>query len=225
VEAALRKLQRERELRQNLADLRESGARVEYVALDVRDEAGMKHLIDRIYRERGRLDAVVHGAGVIEDKLVRDKTPESFDRVVHTKADSSFLLSRLLRPESLRCLIFMSSISAAFGNYGQADYAAANGYFNGFACKLAAEWPCRVVAMNWGPWDQTGMVSEGLREQFQNRGVQLIPVQSGVDAIVREIEGAGTDPVVILGDGPWMALAQSEAMRDDSMAMQMGAGI
>src|SRR5262249_6644574 len=159
---------------------------VEYVSLDACDPSGMKALIDRIYRENGRLDVVVNGAGVIEDRLVADKAPESFDRVVHTKADSSFLLAELLRPHSLQCLLFMSSVTAAFGNYGQSDYAAANGFMNGFAYRLAAAWPCRVIAVDWGPWDGFGMVIESLRQQFRSRGVQLIPPALGVNAIVRE---------------------------------------
>jgi NAD(P)-dependent dehydrogenase (short-subunit alcohol dehydrogenase family) len=149
---------------------------------------------------------VIHGAGIIEDKLIRDKTPESFDRVVHTKADSAFLLSRKLRPESLHCLMFMSSITAAFGNRGQADYGAANGILNGIATTLAAQWPGRVVAMNWGPWGQSGMVSEEVRQQFLSRGVQLIPLAGGADAALNEIESsASSDALVALGDGPWGA--------------------
>ena len=59
----------------------------------------MAGLIDDVYRTHGRLDGVIHGAGIIEDKLVEEKTPESFDRVFDTKVRSAFLLSRLLRPE------------------------------------------------------------------------------------------------------------------------------
>ena len=35
----------------------------------------------------GKIDGVLHGAGVIEDKLIKDKTPESFDRVFGTKVE------------------------------------------------------------------------------------------------------------------------------------------
>jgi len=208
VEAALQRLLKDREIGQNIENLRRAGARVEYHALDVRREDAFGELIDRIYREHGRLDVVIHGAGIIEDKLIRDKTPESFDRVVHTKADSAFLLSRKLRPESLQCLLLMSSVTAAFGNRGQADYAAANGAMNGLALNLAAQWPARVVAMNWGPWAQSGMVSEEVRQQFLARGIQMIPLEGGAQAALREIEaGANDEAVVALGEGPWGEVA------------------
>ena len=208
VDAAYHRLMKDREILRTLDTLRRLGSRVEYYSVDVRDEAAFGELIDRIYRDYGRLDMVIHGAGIIEDKLIRDKTPESFDRVVHTKADSTFLLSRKLRPEGLQCLLFMSSITAAFGNRAQADYAAANGIMNGFAAMLAAQWPARVVAMNWGPWDNAGMVSEEVRQQFLSRCVHMIPLAGGAEATLREIE-AGTphDPLVVMGDGPWARIA------------------
>ena len=208
VEAAYQRLMKDREIRRTLDTLQQIGSRVEYQSVDVRDEAAFGDLIDGIYRDYGRLDVVIHGAGIIEDKLIRNKTPESFDRVVHTKADSTFLLSRKLRPESLQCLLFMSSITAAFGNRAQADYAAANGIMNGFASMLAAQWPGRVVAMNWGPWDHAGMVSEEVRQQFLSRCVHMIPLAGGAEATLREIEaGPPHDPLVALGEGPWARTA------------------
>jgi acyl transferase domain-containing protein/NAD(P)-dependent dehydrogenase (short-subunit alcohol dehydrogenase family)/acyl carrier protein len=208
VEAALQRLLKDREIVRTIESLRKTGARVEYHSVDVRQEDAFGELIERIYREHGRLDVVIHGAGIIEDKLIRDKTPESFDRVVHTKADSAFLLSRKLRPESLRCLLFMSSVTAAFGNRGQADYAAANGIMNGLATILGAQWPARVVAMNWGPWGQSGMVSEEVRQQFLSRGIQMIPLEGGAAAALREIEaGPPGDALVALGEGPWAEVA------------------
>jgi NAD(P)-dependent dehydrogenase (short-subunit alcohol dehydrogenase family)/acyl carrier protein len=208
VEAAYHRLMKDREIRHTLAAVRQSGSRVAYHSVDVRDQAAFGELLDGIYRDYGRLDVVIHGAGIVEDKLIRDKTPESFDRVVHTKADSTFLLSRKLRPESLQCLLLMSSFTAAFGNRAQSDYAAANGIMNGFAAMLAAQWPGRVVAMNWGPWDHAGIVSEEARQQFLSRSVHMIPLAAGAEATLREIEaGLPYDPLVALGEGPWARTA------------------
>ena len=204
VEAALQRLLKAREIRGTLDALQLAGAAVEYHGLDVRDEAAFGGVIDQIYAQHGRLDVVIHGAGIIEDKLIRDKAPESFDRVIHTKADSSYILQSKLRPDGLRCLLLMSSIAAVFGNRGQADYGAANGIMNGMAMRLAASWPGRVISVNWGPWDQPNMVPEHIRKQFASAEVQIIPLQAGAEAALREIETAADgEPVVILGGGPW----------------------
>jgi NAD(P)-dependent dehydrogenase (short-subunit alcohol dehydrogenase family) len=201
---------RDREIRGNVRAFQHAGARVEYHQVDVRDDAAFGALIDGIYRTHGRLDAVIHGAGVIEDRLLKDKTPDSFDRVVHTKTDSAFTLVRKLRPESLKLLVFMSSVSASFGNRGQADYGAANGVLNSIAAMIAPRWLARVCAINWGPWDKTGMVTEEVKRQFATRGIQVISLAAGVEALAREITAEdSSDPVVVIGGGPWALEARA----------------
>jgi acyl transferase domain-containing protein/NAD(P)H-dependent flavin oxidoreductase YrpB (nitropropane dioxygenase family)/NAD(P)-dependent dehydrogenase (short-subunit alcohol dehydrogenase family) len=207
VEAAYQRLSRDREISRNLAEISQSGAPVEYHSVDVRDESAFSALIDQVYAQYGRIDVVIHGAGIIEDKLIRDKTPVSFDRVVHTKADSSFILLQKLRLADLKCLVFMSSISAALGNRGQADYAAANGIMNGIASTLSAANPGQAVALNWGPWDRAGMVSQSVRDQFLVSGVQMIDCDAGIRVVLDAIETGETCPLVIVGDGPWSATA------------------
>jgi NAD(P)-dependent dehydrogenase (short-subunit alcohol dehydrogenase family) len=83
------------------------------LSVDVRNEEEFGSLIEGIYARYGRLDAVIHGAGIIEDKLIADKTQASLDRVFDTKVDSTFILSRYLRPDSLKAIILFSSVAGS----------------------------------------------------------------------------------------------------------------
>ncbi len=180
VEAELRRILKERQIRANLAALKDAGAEVDYRALDVRDAAAFGRLIDGIYERFGRIDGVLHGAGVIDDKLIRDKTPESFDAVYDTKVVSALTLARKLDPAKLKFLVFFSSIAGRFGNTGQCDYSAANEVLNKLADRLSAEWPdVHTVSINWGPWD-SGMVNDELRKLYASRNIRPIPVETGV---------------------------------------------
>jgi acyl transferase domain-containing protein/NAD(P)H-dependent flavin oxidoreductase YrpB (nitropropane dioxygenase family)/NAD(P)-dependent dehydrogenase (short-subunit alcohol dehydrogenase family)/acyl carrier protein len=211
VERACARLNAEREIRATLAELRELGAKVHYHQLDVRDQTAFGAFIDNIYASFGRLDGVVHGAGVIEDKLIQDKTAESFDRVFHTKETSAFVLSRKLRPESLRFLVFFSSVAGRFGNRGQGDYAAANEVLNKLAVCLDRAWPGRVVALNWGPWDTGGMISPEVRKQFTERGVELIPPAVGLDCFEEELlYGRRGEAEVVIGGAGWQSSRKQE---------------
>ncbi len=202
VEAAYHQLLHEREIRASLQALQRAGATVRYYQVDVRDEVAFGALIDDLYRTYGRLDGVIHGAGIIEDKLIQDKTPASFERVVGTKVDSAFVLSRKLRPDSLKFLAFFSSVSGRFGNRGQSDYAAANEVLNKLARYLDQRWPARVVSINWGPWDATGMVSPEVRQEFQRRGISLIPAATGRQRLIEELTlgRKGEAEVIICGE-------------------------
>jgi NAD(P)-dependent dehydrogenase (short-subunit alcohol dehydrogenase family) len=91
VEAAYSQLLKEREIRDNLSAMQSAGAKVHYYQVDVCDDQAFGNLIDAIYHDHGRLDGVIHGAGIIEDKFIEDKTLDSFDRVFDTKVRSAML--------------------------------------------------------------------------------------------------------------------------------------
>ena len=203
VERTYESLLKAREIRHNLAAFAEAGARVEYHSVNVRDEQTFGGLVDEIYHTFGRLDGVIHGAGIIEDKLLKDKTLESFERVFSTKTESAFILSRHLRPDSLRFLVFFSSVAGRFGNRGQSDYTAANEVLNKLAIYLDRRWASRVVSINWGPWEKRGMVSSELQREFARRGVALIPVAEGQRWLEAEIRrGRKGEAEVIIGNEP-----------------------
>jgi NAD(P)-dependent dehydrogenase (short-subunit alcohol dehydrogenase family) len=186
IERAVNRLLKDRQIRVNLDACTAAGATVEYHALDVRDTEAFAQLIDGLYERFGRIDGVIHAAGIIDDRRIRDKTLDSFAVVFRTKVDSAWTLARKLRPEGLKFLAFFGSVSGRFGNAGQVDYSAANEALNKLADYLHRRWPGRVVCFNWGPW-QGGMVSEELRRLYAAAGVELIPVEEGVDAFLAEI--------------------------------------
>ncbi|MFN4258611.1 MAG: SDR family NAD(P)-dependent oxidoreductase [Gemmataceae bacterium] len=209
VESAYQRLMKDREIRSNLQRLRDAGAKVHYYQADVRDETAMSQVMDDIYQRFGNIDGVIHGAGVIQDKLIRDKTPESFDRVFGTKVDSALILSRHLRWEQLKYCMFFASVAGRFGNRGQSDYAAANEVLTKLAAQLDREKPGRVVSIVWGPWSSIGMVAE-LEQHLGQRGLQMIPPQVGPLFLHEELaHGAkGTSEVVIAGEVGQLALSR-----------------
>ncbi|MBI1348421.1 SDR family NAD(P)-dependent oxidoreductase [bacterium] len=190
IEQNLKRMLKDRQILANLQALEATGATIEYHSLDVRDEEAFGGLIDDVYARFGRLDGVIHGAGVIEDKLMRDKTPQSYANVFSTKVDSAMVLAKRLKPEQLKFLVFFSSVSGRFGNNGQCDYSSANEFLNKLADDLDRKWPGRVVAINWGAWD-AGMVSDELRRIYASRQIYLIPVPEGVRFLEQELRLTG----------------------------------
>src|SRR5262249_47819771 len=137
VEKAINRILKDRQIHITLETCATAGARVEYHCLDIRDAERFGALIDDVYRRLGRIDGVLHGAGVIDDRLLQDKTAESLTRVFTTKVSGALTLARKLRPEGLKFLAFFSSVAARIGNRGQGDYSAANEFLNKLADDLA----------------------------------------------------------------------------------------
>ena len=222
LEQAYKALRRAREVRRNLERLRACGSRVEYAHVDVRDFARLGVVVNGWRRLFGEPVGLIHGAGLIRDKLIRDKSLESFDRVLDTKLDGALNVARLLRPESLRFSVFFSSIAGRFGNRGQSDYAAANESLNKLAIWLDRRWPGRVVAPIWGPWSGIGMVSD-LEDHLGSRGLGMISPEVGVAALVNElVRGRKGEVEVILAgdlgtlDAPWSGRLGSWRLCDEA---------
>jgi len=201
IEAAADRILREREMRATLRALRDDAASVRYHALDVRDAAATGTLIDDIYARYGRLDGMIHGAGVLEDRLVQDKTPESFARVYTTKVDGARALMAGMR-DDVRFLVLFGSVSGVFGNRGQADYSAANDALDTLARLWSARRPARVLSVDWGPWAGGGMVSPELEREYARQGVTLIDPDEGVACLLAELAApSGPAQVIYMCDG------------------------
>jgi NAD(P)-dependent dehydrogenase (short-subunit alcohol dehydrogenase family) len=205
IERIFRQTLKEREARETITALRQAGATVEYHQVDVRDPMAVADLIHNAVRTHGRIDCVIHGAGVIEDKLIADKDDESFDRVVDTKVQSVHNLACSLPWERLKVAAFFTSVAGRFGNRGQSDYAIANEIVSKFARLLNRRHRTRVVALSWGPWGQGGMVSDEVQRQFENRGIVAIDPALGARALAEEIAHSRGEPEVVWGEGPWRA--------------------
>jgi NAD(P)-dependent dehydrogenase (short-subunit alcohol dehydrogenase family) len=219
IEATCARLLKDREMRAAVRAMEESGARVHYHPVDVSDAAAVSVLLERIYQTHGRIDGVIHGAGVIEDSLLGDKDPASYDRVFETKLFGALALVRGLRPDSLKFLVFFSSVAGLFGNRGQTDYAAANEALNQLSIALDRAWPARVVSINWGPWAEIGMVSAEIQRTFVARGVQPITPSAGQKMFALELErGSKGEVEIILGSGPWAEAPRSVGWDPDFVA-------
>jgi len=197
LEREAQRITRNQEMRRSRREMEAAGSAVFYYQADARDAGSMKALIERIYRDHGKIDGVIFGAGIIDDKLIRDKSPTSFDAVFDTKSSAIFHLAQHLRPESLKFLVIFSSIAGWVGNPGQVDYVAGNEVLNRMAMYLRRRWNKRVVAIDWGPWENSNMVTEEVRDQFLRRHVAIVPPDMGRRFLLDEIHyGSPADSLV-----------------------------
>jgi NAD(P)-dependent dehydrogenase (short-subunit alcohol dehydrogenase family) len=172
-----------------MSQLERLAASVSYHVADVRNSGSVNAVIEEIMLRHGRLDLVAHGAGVLEDRLIADKSLASFERVWSTKVDGALALAAAL-PSSTKYYVLFGSIAGVFGNRGQVDYAAANDALDTLAHALNRRGgEMRAVAFDWGPWAAAGggMVSPALEAEYARRGIGAIAPNEGVAALAREL--------------------------------------
>ncbi|MCX5447780.1 type I polyketide synthase [Streptomyces nigrescens] len=198
IEAAAGAVLARREITATLAALAPLAASVRYHAADVTDEAAVHAVVQDIRSRHGRLDGIVHGAGTLADKLLRDKDPASFARVFATKVDGArHLLSAA--GDDTGFLVLFGSVAGVFGNRGQADYAAANDALDTLATAWSARTSRRVLAVDWGPWaaEGGGMVTPELARAYARRGIPLLDPDAAAAALLDEL-AHGTAAQVVL---------------------------
>lgn len=208
LERAYREYTANREILATLRRLREAGVNAVYRSVDIRDTDAVAAALSEVRSNLGPIRGLVHAAGVLADRRIADKTSQQFDVVVDTKLVGLRNLLVSCADDDLRVLVLFSSVTARFGRPGQVDYCMANEALNKIAHHQAsARSGCKVVSINWGPWDG-GMVTDALRREFARIGVGLIPLQAGAQALVRELAHPEPDVEVLIGNGLPVSSAQ-----------------
>ena len=207
-----------REIRRTIASIERVGARARYVAVDITDAAAVAAALVEVRAEMGPITAIVHGAGVLADKLIVDKTDEQFDAVFDTKVAGLRSLLAATAGDPVRLLCMFSSVAARGGNTGQSDYAMANEVLNKVAVaeRVRRGPSCLVKSLGWGPW-AGGMVGPALEAHFAAMGVPVIPLDQGARMLVDEISSPQTDQVeVVLGGAAMLEPRRPVAERADA---------
>lgn len=135
------------------------------MACDVADGALIAAAIERVVRDEGRLDIVVHCAGITRDRSIAKMADAEWTEVMRTNLDSAFHLVRAaigpLRDAGGGAIVLVSSINAERGKAGQANYAASKAGLIGLARTAARELGRHLIRVNVvAPgWVDTGMTA------------------------------------------------------------------
>ncbi len=190
------------EIEATLQSIQQAGGQAEYLSVDVADAAALQTQLSAATERLGPVTGVIHGAGVLSDKLIEKKTEQDFEKVYAVKVQGLQALLQAIPPQQLDHLILFSSAAGFYGNVGQADYALSNEILNKTAHLIKRQHPsCHVVSINWGPWDG-GMVTPALKERFAERNIEVIPLEVGTRMLVDELSQANHDVTQTVVGGP-----------------------
>lgn len=135
-----------------VAAITAAGGRAEAISVDVTDSAALEALPGDIVTRHGRLDVLIHNAGITRDQLLLRMRREDWDAVIATNLTAAFTLSQAaLRPMLKQRggrIIAVSSVVGQMGNAGQTNYAASKAGLIGFAKALAREVASRGITVN-----------------------------------------------------------------------------
>ncbi|MEU6153492.1 SDR family NAD(P)-dependent oxidoreductase [Actinosynnema sp. NPDC047251] len=158
---------------------------------DVAVAQDVRRLVAEVKARYGRIDGVVHAAGVHDDARALSKSADQVDAVLAPKVRGVRNLVAALGDEPLEFFALFSSVAARTGNLGQVDYAYANAYLDEFAAATPG-----LVSVCWPLWADGGMaVDDQTRRLFARRwGSEPLGTADALRAFDRLV--SGPDPVV-----------------------------
>ncbi|WP_313912526.1 SDR family NAD(P)-dependent oxidoreductase [Tahibacter sp.] len=171
-----------------------------YVAADVADAAAMRAGVASAVARFGRIDGVIHAAGLIEGGTLFERSPEAFARVLAPKVHGTQVLDDVFADQPLRFICYFSSSSGVLGDFGSADYAMANRFEMAYADNVQSRF--RRVAIAWPVWADSGMgTGDAANTQLylQTSGQQALTAADGIATFERLLGEADGHYLVMNG--------------------------
>ncbi|HEX9041981.1 MAG TPA: SDR family NAD(P)-dependent oxidoreductase, partial [Trebonia sp.] len=181
--------------------VRAAGGQAYYHAVDLTDPAAVAGVVAAIRDSHGRIDVLVHAAGLDISHAIADKEPREFDLVFDVKADGLFNLLHAAGGLPVGAVVAFSSVAGRFGNVGQTDYAAANDLL----CKIMSSFRSsrpgtRGLAIDWTAWDGLGMATRGSIPTVMARaGIELLAPAAGIPWTGLELASGSHRGEVVVG--------------------------
>ncbi|MGD0282278.1 MAG: SDR family NAD(P)-dependent oxidoreductase, partial [Dissulfurispiraceae bacterium] len=216
------------EIARTLSELHSSGIAATYHTCDVTDPEAVRAIMDEVASRYGKIDGIIHGAGVLRDSLLSQMTLDDFSMVTDVKFLGAWNLFSAAKEASLRFFVGLSSVAAIQGNPGQANYAAANRMMSALLRILHREkTDIRFKSLMLPPVEGAGM-AEGpeVRELMKRKGVAYIHVNELAGLFCRElfVASADDDWVMFMRRLPSLSTAQLNDTTRPSLSGEMNGG-
>ena len=135
-----------------------AGAEVLTAAVDVSDVDGLRALRAEIRTRFGRLDGIVHAAGIAGGGVVETRDIADMRAVLAPKVAGTVALRAVFGMDELDFVSLFSSVTGTAGGLAETDYCAANAYLDAHAS--AGGWRAPVRSLGWAGWLEVGMLAD-----------------------------------------------------------------
>ncbi|MDQ7785803.1 MAG: SDR family NAD(P)-dependent oxidoreductase, partial [Desulfomonilaceae bacterium] len=190
VNRELGRLRAEADAYRNVSALRELGSEVIYRSMDIRDGEAVDKALQDVAEMCGRVDVVVHAAGIDISRALKSKTIEQIENVVSVKVEGMKRLLESLDRRGLppRRIVGFGSVAGRFGNIAQIDYSAANDGLAHLLRRADRVMDAKSSIIDWAPWADIGMATRGsVQQTLEAAGIDFVTPQKGVRFLAREL--------------------------------------
>jgi amino acid adenylation domain-containing protein len=143
-----------------IRELEASGAEVLVLNADVANMEQVQDVVTRSEERFGKINGIIHCAGVPDGALIQRRTREISGRVFAAKIRGTLVLDAIFNSRELDFFVLCSSISSILAPLGQAAYCAANAFLDAYAHYKTSRESTYTVSINWDNWQEVGMAAK-----------------------------------------------------------------
>ena len=143
----------------SIMDIESLGSKVTYYNGDVADMQSMKLIIEDVIKNYGKINGIIHSAGIAGNGLAITKDEKRIKEVMAAKVKGTWIIDSLTSNLNMDFLLLFSSAETLTTSAGQSDYAAANYYMDTY-CYYRNKRNQPTFCINWAAWKETGMAKE-----------------------------------------------------------------
>ncbi len=192
VERDLGRIERGRSALDAIEAIERAGGSAHWHQLDLTNAKAVGTAVKGALKESGKIDVVMHAAGLEISHFLPDKPQSEYDLVFDVKAHGWLNLLAGFGAKQPGTAVAFSSIAGRFGNGGQTDYSAANDLLCKSASHMRRGSDTRGMAIDWTAWASIGMASRGsIPKMMEVAGIDMLPAEVAVPVVRRELTATG----------------------------------
>ncbi len=169
--------------------LEEAGAEVLLCPADVSDYRQMKETVNAAEKRFGRIDGVIHSAGIPDGAVIHFRTKDTTDKIFAPKVNGTRVLDDILKHTKLDFFVICSSLSSVTGGLGQLGYCAANAFQDAYAHHRLSEKHDFTASINWSSWKEVGFGVESLKKLVEDKEIPESEVEARLKHSISPAEG------------------------------------
>jgi NAD(P)-dependent dehydrogenase (short-subunit alcohol dehydrogenase family) len=185
------------------AEIVAAGGEAVACVCSVTDRTAVFAMVDDAVARWGSIDIVVNNAGILRDRTFANLDLDDFELVLNVHLMGSVNVTKAAWPHMRRQgygrIIFTTSSSGLYGNFGQANYGAAKMGLVGLMQTLALEGAKSGIHVNCLAPSAATQMTEGLYSEDDLKGLSTDLVSPGVVALASE--KAPTRAILLAGAG------------------------
>ena len=155
--------------------MEKAGAEIMAAGADVSDPDRMQAVISAARERFGRIDGVLHCAGVADyGGIIQQRTRASIEEVMAAKIRGTLVLDTLLQDTPPDFIVLFSSLGNVLYKikFGQVGYNAGNEFSEAFAPYKTRKDGVFTVTINWTDWMEKGITVNAIKRKRNEKGAR-----------------------------------------------------